>query len=69
MYRLFIPILCLSFFSINLDAQVVRIKLVENKSFCAGFGQENVAQVKISTVPNIRIPLVSSLRTMGINRI
>jgi hypothetical protein len=56
MYRLFIPILCLSIFSLNLDAQVVRIKLVENKPFCAGFGQENVAQVKISSVPNIRIP-------------
>jgi len=56
MYRLFIPILCLSIFSLKLDAQVVRIKLVENKPFCAGFGQENVAQVKISSVPNIRIP-------------
>jgi hypothetical protein len=56
MYRLFIPILCLSIFSFKLDAQVVRIKLVENKPFCAGFGQENVAQVKISSVPNIRIP-------------
>lgn len=56
MQRLFFFILSLSFLSLTLCAQVVRIKLVENKPFCAGFGQENVAQVKISTVPNIRIP-------------
>ena len=56
MQRLFIFILCLSFLSLNIKAQVVRIKLVENKTFCAGFGQENMAQVKISSVPNIRIP-------------
>lgn len=56
MQRPFFFILSLSFLSLTLCAQVVRIKLVENKPFCAGFGQENVAQVKISTVPNIRIP-------------
>lgn len=56
MQRPFLFILSLSFLSLTLCAQVVRIKLVENKPFCAGFGQENVAQVKISTVPNIRIP-------------
>ena len=56
MQRPFFFILCLTFFSLNIAAQVVRIKLVENKPFCAGFGLENVAQVKISTVPNIRIP-------------
>lgn len=43
-------------FTSETKAQVVRIKLVENKEFCAGFGAENMAQVKISTVPNIRIP-------------
>jgi len=56
MQRLFFLILCLSFLSIKLAAQVVRIKLVENKPYCAGFGRENLAQVKISAVPNIRIP-------------
>lgn len=56
MLRRFFLFLCLSFFSLNIGAQVVRIKFIENKEYCAGFESENTAQVKISTVPNIRIP-------------
>ncbi|MEY3322263.1 MAG: hypothetical protein RLZZ417_1846 [Bacteroidota bacterium] len=56
MLRRFILFLCLSFFSLNIGAQVVRIKFIENKEYCAGFESDNTAQVKISTVPNIRIP-------------
>jgi hypothetical protein len=49
-------ILCFSFFSLKIGAQVVRIKFLENKEYCAGFESQNMAQVKISAIPNIRIP-------------
>ncbi len=52
----FILFFCLFFISLNLGAQVVRIRLIENKEYCAGFEPSNTAQVKISALPNIRIP-------------
>jgi len=56
MQNQYLLLLCLTLFSLKIGAQVVRIKLVENKEFCAGFGPDNVAQAKILSVPNIRIP-------------
>jgi hypothetical protein len=56
MQNLSFLLLCLFLFTAKMGAQVVRIKLLENKAYCAGFGPDNVAQAKISTLPNIRIP-------------
>lgn len=56
MLNRFIFFLCFSFFSLKIGAQVVRIKFIENKEYCAGFESQNMAQVKISAIPNIRIP-------------
>jgi hypothetical protein len=46
----------LTFFFGRMSAQVVRIRFVENKEYCSGFEPANSARVRISTVPNIRIP-------------
>jgi len=42
--------------SLPAAAQVVRIQLGENRTYCAGFEPRNVALLKIAAVPNIRIP-------------